>query len=152
LAHQNERWKLTPDAIRVAVAELALRLRAEEIPLRVYPAAEVMAATDLAEAWTAGRLMSVGDHGRYLLVALPHRLFVDLRPTVSRLAVGGVHVILAHPERHPELLHDAGRVEELIELGCLVQVSAGSVTDPERPADARALRGWFRRGCVHLLG
>jgi len=152
LAHQNERWKPTPDALRVAVAELALRLGVEGIPLRVFPAAEVMAATDLAEAWAAGHLMSVGDHGRYLLVEMPHRLFVDLRPTVARLSTHGVQVILAHPERHPELLHDAGRVEELIGLGCLLQVSAGSVTDPATPADARALRGWFRRGCVHLLG
>jgi protein-tyrosine phosphatase len=152
LAHQSERWTLTPESIRTAAAELARRLAEQGVPLTVAPAAEVMAVPDLVEAWAAGRLLSVGDHGKYLLVEMPHQLFVDLRLPIQRLAARGVGVILAHPERHPELLHDAGRIEELIGLGCLVQVSSGSVTDTENPANTAALRGWFRRGCVHLLG
>jgi protein-tyrosine phosphatase len=152
LAHQSDRWDLTPDAIRGAVRELARRLDEQGVPLEVSPAAEVMARPDLDAAWADGRLLSVGDHGKYLLVEMPHRLFVDLRPAVRRLAARGLRVILAHPERHPELLHDAGRIEELIGMGCLVQVSAGSVTDPASADDAKALRGWFRHGCVHLLG
>src|SRR5205814_5878046 len=80
------------------------------------------------------------------------QLFVDLRPSVRRLVAAGVRPILAHPERQPEVLHEAGVLEELIRLGCLVQVSSGSITDPASGADARALKAWFRRGCVHLLG
>jgi len=33
-----------------------------------------------------------------------------------------------------------------------VQVSSESVTEPKTAADRRALRSWFRRGCVHLMG
>jgi protein-tyrosine phosphatase len=40
----------------------------------------------------------------------------------------------------------------MIRAGCLVQVSSGSITDPPSAADRRALKDWFRRGCVHLLG
>jgi protein-tyrosine phosphatase len=149
LAHQDERWNVPPAAIRGAVRELARRLDREGVSLTVFPAAEVMAATDLAEAWAAGRLVSLGDQGRYLLVEMPHRLFVDLRPTVRLLRAAGVRVVLAHPERHPELLHEPERLGELIRLGCLVQVSAGSVTGA---GEVRALREWFRRGCVHALG
>lgn len=152
LAHQSERWNLAPDQIRAAVAELRVRLAEQAVPLEVFPGAEVMAAPDLVAAWDAGRLLSIGDHRKYLLVEMPHRLFVDLRATARELAARGVRVILAHPEQHPELLHDPGRLEELIGLGCLVQVSSGNVTDPKTAADADALRGWFRRGCVHLLG
>jgi protein-tyrosine phosphatase len=152
LAHQSERWPLTPADIRAAADELARRVFAAAVPLEVVPAAEVMAAPDLWDGWRAGRFLSVGDHRKHLLVEMPHRVFVDLRADVRRFAARGVHVILAHPERHPELLHDPGRLEELIALGCLVQVNAGSVTDPPTPADAKALRGWFRRGCVHLVG
>jgi protein-tyrosine phosphatase len=63
-----------------------------------------------------------------------------------------LRLILAHPERHPELLHQPGALEELIRIGCLVQVSSASVTDPASAMDRRALRSWFRRGCVHLVG
>jgi protein-tyrosine phosphatase len=40
----------------------------------------------------------------------------------------------------------------MIEAGCLVQVSTNSVTNPKSAAEAGALRDWFRRGIVHLLG
>jgi len=112
----------------------------------------VMATPDLADAWAANQVLSVGDHGRFLLVEMPHQLFVDLRPVVRRLAARGVRIILAHPERHAELLDEPGLLEELIRMGCLVQVSSGSLTAPANTANGKALRAWVRRGCVHLLG
>jgi protein-tyrosine phosphatase len=59
---------------------------------------------------------------------------------------------LAHPERHPELLHEAGLIEQLIRLGCLVQVSSASITAPRQQRDERALRRWLKQGIVHLVG
>jgi protein-tyrosine phosphatase len=111
-----------------------------------------MARADVEAAWAAGELLSVADHGQYLLLEMPHGLFVDLRTVVKQLQRSGLRIILAHPERQRELLHGAGIIEELISRGCLVQVSSGSITDPPTSADRRALRNWFRRGCVHLLG
>ena len=51
-----------------------------------------------------------------------------------------------------EFLHDPGRIEQFLEVGCLVQVSSGSVTDTRTRADLVALQDWFRRGIVHFLG
>jgi protein-tyrosine phosphatase len=153
LAHQNERWNdVTPDVIRAAVARLAAALRSAAIGLTVLPCAEVTAHPELEALWAEGRLLSVADRGAYLLVEMPHRLFVDLRPAARALGRRGVRLILAHPERQPELLHEPGAIESLIREGCLVQVSSGSVTDPASAADRRALRGWFRRNCVHVIG
>jgi protein-tyrosine phosphatase len=152
-AHQNESWgSVTPGRIRDATQQLTHLLQQAGIELTVFPCAEVMAQADLDASWAQGSLLSVGDHAQYLLVEMPHGLFVDLRHLVRRLQRMGVRLILAHPERHPELLHEAGRIEDLIRHGCLVQVSARSITDPPCRADGRALRSWFRRGCVHLLG
>ena len=152
-AHQNDRWAaVTPDRIRTATQELAGRLQQEGIALTVYPCAEVMVSPGLVTDWMAGTLLSVADHGRYLLVEMPHGLYVDLRPMARRLAGAGVRLILAHPERHQELLDNAAPLEELVRAGCLVQVSSKSITEPRDKAERRALRGWFRRGLVHVLG
>jgi protein-tyrosine phosphatase len=152
-AHQNERWnQVTPERIRAAVQQLSQLLQRANIPLSVVPCAEITAHPDMETAWEKGQLLSVADRKQYLLVEMPQQLFVDLAPTVQRLQQFDLRVILAHPERHSELLHEAGRIEELIENGCLVQVSSGSVTDPPTSAAGRALRNWFQRGCVHLLG
>jgi protein-tyrosine phosphatase len=152
-AHQNEEWPdVTPDRIREAARGLARRLRDENVPLATFPCAEVMVHPDVEDSWGRGDLLSVGDRGKYLLIELPHGLFLDLVQLVRNFRSLGVRPILAHPERQPELLHDPGRIEELIRAGCLVQVSSGSVTRPRNREDERALRDWFKRGVVHLMG
>jgi protein-tyrosine phosphatase len=153
LAHQNERWNLvTPQLIRERAGRLADELVREEVPLRVFPCAEVTVHPEIEEAWRRGDLLSVADRGKYLLMEMPRGAFVDLRGIVQSLRGAGVRPVLAHPEQQPELLHEPGVVEELIGAGCLVQVSSGNVTDPRGSADARALKDWFRRGVVHVLG
>jgi protein-tyrosine phosphatase len=153
LAHQNEQYpEVTPQLIRERVPLLSQALREAAIPLSVYPCAEVMADPDLEARWGRGELFSVADRGKYLLVEMPHGLFVDLRPASQRLRKAGVRILLAHAERQPEFLHDPGRIEQFIEAGCLVQVNSASVTNPSSGEDEKALRDWFRRGVVHVMG
>jgi protein-tyrosine phosphatase len=111
-----------------------------------------MAHPEMASSWEMGKLMSVADRGKFLLVEMPHRMFVDLRDMVRRFRAKGVRIILAHPERQPEFLHDPGVIEALIKERCLVQVSSASVAEPDRATDERALKSWCKRGCVHLIG
>lgn len=152
-AHQNERWpKVTPPVIRDAVRDLEKALHDSGIPMAVFPCAEVMAHPRTVEHWQEEKLLSVADRGQYMLLEMPHGVFVDLMPTVQRLRQCGVRPILAHPEREERFLHEPGEIEALIDAGCVVQVSGHSVTDPASLADERALQDWFRRGIVHVLG
>lgn len=153
LAHQNARYpSVTPDRIRQSTQQLASLLRKEDLGLTVLPGAEVMVHPDLEDWWEQKQLLSVADRGEYVLLEMPHGLFVDLSDMVHNLRRLNVRPILAHPEREPILLHEPGRIERLIEAGCLVQVSSSSVTDPRDRRDERALKSWFRRGVAHLLG
>jgi protein-tyrosine phosphatase len=152
-AHQNEHWcSVTPERIRQAAHRLSQRLHDVRIPFTVFPCAEVMVQPEVVSLWQRGDLLSVADHGQYLLVEMPHGLCVDLRGAAKELRESGVRLLLAHPERHDELLHDSGRIEQLIQAGCLVQVSSSSITEPANGRDERALKSWFMRGVVHCLG
>jgi protein-tyrosine phosphatase len=151
-AHQNPRWpKATNENIRAATHALRAELAAAGLPIQVVPNAEVMVRSDLTTAWTHGEFLSMGDRGQYLLIEMPNELCVELIHLVKDLVQAGIRPVLAHPEREPELLHESGRIEELIRAGCLVQVSAQHVTQPRTKEDARALRQWFRRQMVHLV-
>lgn len=153
LAHQSEHWpEVTVDRIRQAAARLVEQLHEFDLPISVHPSAEVMLRPDLDQVWPRGEYLSVADGGKHVLIEMPGGLFVDVREIVAGLRRQGIRAILAHPERHPELLHEPGRIEQLIRLGCLVQVSAHSITDPPLRDDLRALRRWVRRGIVHLIG
>jgi protein-tyrosine phosphatase len=111
-----------------------------------------MVRPDLEVDWEKGAIVSVADRRQFLLIEMPHGLWIDLRPFATRMGERGVRLILAHPERHPEFLHDAGTIEGHIEAGCLVQVSARSLTHPRDAADEKALKAWVKRGIVHVLG
>jgi protein-tyrosine phosphatase len=153
LAHQNEQYPgVSPDQIRAKTEELSRRLRESDIPLAVYPCAEVMVSPETMDAWRDGKLLSIADGGRYILIELPHGVFLDLRDLVSEFVDLGVRPILAHPERQPEILYGEGIVDELILRGCLMQVSASSITQDAHPDLAEGVRRWARRGVIHLVG
>jgi protein-tyrosine phosphatase len=153
LAHQNDRWPdVTPARIREATQRLAVQLREARIPLTVFPCAEVMVGPDTEADWRAGRLLSVADRGKYLLIEMPNGLFVDVRALARKLVEAGVHPILAHADRYPEYLDDTATLEELVRIGCLVQVSTKGVTEPPAGLGGRELKSWFKRGLVHVLG
>jgi len=151
-AHINESWPdVTPRRIRDATQVLAAKLVECEIPITVCPCAEVMVYIDIVEAWRDGELLGMADRDTYLLIELPHGLYVDVREIVAEFRAAGVRPVLAHPERQPELLHGTRIVEELIRAGCLMQVSSSSITDPARGEDLRILKSWVRAGLVHLI-
>jgi protein-tyrosine phosphatase len=131
---------------------LAENLKAHNTELTTYPCAEVMVGTETLNQLERGELLTVADNRRYILIEMPHGLCVEVKWMVEELLERGLRPILGHAERSPELLHDPGRVESLISVGCLVQVSSKSITDPASTEDASALKSWFRRRCVHLLG
>jgi protein-tyrosine phosphatase len=152
LAHQSDDYPdNTPDRIRTAVAALATALTAADIPLAVVPAGEVMLSADLPERVAAGECLTVADRGKFLLVEQPHGVFLDPRPLAAALRTTGVRLILAHAERYPELLNDPIFTEDLIGMGCLIQVTARALAEP-RGLDERRLREWVTRGFVHLIG
>jgi protein-tyrosine phosphatase len=66
--------------------------------------------------------------GRYLLVEFPEfgisRFSSDV---LFQFSSSGLVPIITHPERNPELLATPSRMIEWLRIGCLIQVTAGSV-------------------------
>jgi protein-tyrosine phosphatase len=152
-AHQNHEYPdNNADRLRAAALALAQRLKQEKIGLTTYACGEVMVSPEMAELWQQGVLLSVADKRQFLLVEYPHAGWVDLTEMVQRFRAFDVRFILAHPERCPELLYHDERSHELLRAGCLIQVSAGSITRPRDRGEEKALKHWLQDGFVHLLG
>jgi protein-tyrosine phosphatase len=152
-AHQNQRWSaVTPAIIREATSELKGRLENAAIPLSVFANAEVMAAPETLRDWHGGRLLSIADRRQFMLVEMPRGMFVDLTPMAQDLQRDGIRLLLAHPEQQEEFLESPELLEELVRLGCLVQMSTGNVTKAAGTRAEKTLKDWFRRGLVHVMG
>ncbi|MBN9118834.1 MAG: protein tyrosine phosphatase [Planctomycetes bacterium] len=153
LAHQNADYpENTADRLRASAAALAAVLAEKKIPLAVHATGEVMLSPDTLSDWRAGKLLSIGDHRRWLLVEMPHDAFVDVLPLAEALRPEGVRLVVAHAERYDPLLDDLALAQKWIEAGCLLQVTARAIAEPWEPGFERALKKWAQGGFIHLLG
>lgn len=152
LAHQNHHYPdNTADRLRAATAELRARLAEKKVPLTVHPTGEVMLSASTLDDWHAGRLLSIGDHRKHLLVEMPHSGFVDVLPLAAALRPEGVRLVIAHAERYEPLLDDRALAQRWVEAGCLLQVTASAIADPWDGLEL-VLKGWAKGGFIHLLG
>jgi protein-tyrosine phosphatase len=153
LAHQNPDYpQNTADRLRAAAAEFAAELAAHGVPLAAYPTGEVMLTPDTLGDWKSGKLLSVGDHHRLLLVEMPHDVFLNVLPIAAAFRDEGIRLVIAHAERYPQLLDDPGLTAEWIAAGCLIQVTARAFAEPADLWAEKRLKQWAAGGFVHLLG
>ncbi|MEM6799527.1 MAG: CpsB/CapC family capsule biosynthesis tyrosine phosphatase [Planctomycetota bacterium] len=143
--------KNTGDEIRVRVVELQELLDANGVPLKVLPGADVRIDAGMVKQIADGQVLSLGDHRKHVLLELPHELYLPLEPVLDELAARGMVGVLSHPERNLGILNQPGLVRPLVEAGCLMQVTAGSLTGGFGPASQALAEDMCRRGLVHFL-
>jgi len=127
--HQKPgQYENSPEAIRGKVADLRLALQEAAISVEIVEGAEVYLCADLLERVREGKVSTLGGTGRYLLLELPYQQTpLRVEETVFQLKLAGVTPVLAHPERIAYFTADMERVEKLVRLGCLSQITAAAL-------------------------
>lgn len=133
------------------VGELQTRLDEEDIPLRVLPGADVRIEPEMVAKVLKGEVLALGGRTRYVLLELPHELYVPLDRLLAELEGAGLVGVLSHPERNLGLLAQPQVVESLVDAGCLMQVTAGSLIGTFGPPMTAMAERLLSRGLVHFL-
>jgi protein-tyrosine phosphatase len=107
---------------------------------------------EIESTWRRGEVLSIADRRQYVLLAMSPDPRIDAQTLIPALVASGARPILAQPERDEKFLNEPDLLERLVRVGCLVQVCSASITDPPGRAEGRMLKGWMKRGLVHLLG
>ena len=115
-------------AIRAAVAQFQQILDQRRVPLRVLPGADVRIEPDLPQKILRDEVLTLADRRRHVLLELPHDVYVPLDRLLADLSAAGLVGILSHPERNRGILKQPGVLRPLVERGCLLQVTAASLT------------------------
>ena len=115
------------DEIRALTAELEQRLQSAKIPLSVLPGGDVRIEPDLLEMILQGRVLTLADHRQHVLLELPHELYFPLEPVLDQLARQNLVGVLSHPERNKGILSAPHCLPALVDSGCLMQITAGSL-------------------------
>jgi protein-tyrosine phosphatase len=137
--------------IRRRTARLQKVLDDQGVELHVRPGADVRIEGGMIEALRAGDVLTLGDHGRHVLLELPHELYFPLEEVLHQLDVAGMCGILSHPERNQGLLKQSRIVPSLVDRGCLMQVTAGSLLGTFGPASKCMAEWMVQQGLAHFL-
>ncbi|GAA3912734.1 tyrosine-protein phosphatase [Litoribacillus peritrichatus] len=124
------RWDNTKSTIEPHVIEYKKALADASIPLTVGFAGEVRISPDILNAFMEGELPFLGELNgqKVLLLELPHsNIPLGTDKIISWLLSKNIRVMIAHPERNKDVMRRYEKLAPLVDLGCLFQVTAGSL-------------------------
>lgn len=71
--------------------------------------------------------------------------------TLHNLQLQGLRPVITHPERNAILRRQPERLTKWVRLGCVVQVTAGSITGTFGPRAQEDSMCWIAKGIVHIV-
>jgi protein-tyrosine phosphatase len=125
------RWENTAASIRSACNELQCELERRAIPLQLGFAAEVRLTDNIMEQVARGSIPFLGEVDGYqiMLLEFPHSHLIPGSDKLAQwLLQQGIRPLLAHPERNKQVMKDISQLLPFTEVGCWLQVTAGSVS------------------------
>ncbi len=92
-----------------------------------------------------------GTVSKYLLLELPLQAVPLIDDLVDDLRARGVTPVLSHPERNPALWRRPDRLAELVERGCLAQITGASLLGHFGSVPRRTARRFLESGIAHVV-
>src|SRR5699024_242956 len=97
------------------------------INLKVYPSQEIRLTEHFLDDLYNGDLLSLDGAGKYYLIEFPSdRVPSNTNEVFQELISAGITPVIAHPERNHELSSNLHLLYELVQMGCLSQITTSS--------------------------
>lgn len=97
------------------------------VNLKVYASKEIRLTDKFLDDLYNGELLSLDAAGKYYLIEFPSdRVLSNANQVLQELIDDGITPVIAHPERNHELSTNLHRLYELVQMGCLTQITTSS--------------------------
>jgi len=151
--HQLGRFNDCNEAaqVREAVSLLNEELKSRDIALAVMPGGDVRVDERVCKLLEADKILTLADGGRYILLELPHEIFIDIEPLLVELASLSIQAIISHPERHSVLSRQPKVLLKWLSHSAYLQVTAGSLIGEFGLAAQRAAWQLLDSGLASLV-
>ena len=148
------RWDNSASTIKAIGLDFKRALLEHDIPLQIGVAAEVRIGVEVMELINRRQIPFLGYWGqqRVMLLEMPHsHVPLGIEGMISWLLERNIMPMIAHPERNKDVHRNLGKINSLIEMGCLFQVTASSVSGRfGRASRVRAVQ-LLEKGVVTVL-
>jgi protein-tyrosine phosphatase len=125
------RYDNTQATIAAALGQFKQGLADNGIGLQVSAAAEVRFGMELMEWAIQGQLPFIGEYQgkKVLLLEFPHgEIPFGAEKLIKWLVSKEITPMIAHPERNKGIMAQPSKMKPFLQLGCLTQVTAQSIT------------------------
>jgi protein-tyrosine phosphatase len=148
------RYENTPQSIAAALACFKQALTGAGIELQVAAAAEVRFGLELMAGVADAKIPYLGawEGHKVLLLEFPHGEIPFGAERLTQWLKGrGILPMIAHPERNKGIMRQPSRLRPFLEQGCLLQVTASSLTGHFGDAARDIATDLLRQGQVTIL-
>ncbi len=119
---------VSAEAIINGVSKLQSALHDKEISVSVRPGADVRIDPELPKLLKQGKVLTLADRGKHVLLELPHDTYYPIDQLLKSLRKQGLVGILSHPERNRGIIKNPEVMWDVVEAGGLLQITAASLT------------------------
>ncbi len=143
------------EQIRQKVYLLNQSLAGAGVNLSVLPGADVRVDERIRKMLELGKILTLADGGKYILLELPQEVFLDIEPLLYELSSIGVCGVISHPERHPFLSqvtqNSLAIPPRWFDYPIHFQITAGSLLGDFGPQAESAAWYFVRTGLASLV-
>jgi protein-tyrosine phosphatase len=130
------------------------QLRDHAIPLEVRLGGEVRLSMESLELLLEDEVPFLGtvDGYRIMLLEFPHQLIpVGSQQFIDKLLQMNIRPLIAHPERNKAVMAKPERLLPFVDVGCWLQITAGSITGHFGAASRQAAVSILENGWAHVI-
>jgi len=145
--HANAQFPFDPEIVESRIAELGTLVG----KVRIHRGCDFHLQADNIQDAIAHPKKYTVNHKSYLLVEFPDSIIPNSDQILSQLLDAGLVPIVTHPERNVAIQRRLDDVARWVEIGCYIQITAGSLTGVfGKRADVCA-EELVRRGLAHFV-
>jgi protein-tyrosine phosphatase len=146
--HANAQFSFDPDLIEARIAELSALVNT----VRIHSGCDFHLQADSIQDAIAHPDKYTINHKCYLLVEFPDfSIFANSDEILSQLLDADLVPIVTHPERNVAIQRRLDELSRWIEIGCYVQVTAGSLVGVFGKRAQVCAEELVRRGLTHFV-
>ena len=142
---------VTVDKIRNGVACIKAELESNRIGVSILPGADVRIDPELPKLLKQGKVLTLADRGKHVLLELPHDTYYPLDQLLKSLRKQGLVGILSHPERNRGIMSDPDVMWDVIEAGGLLQITAASLNGTFGSSCQEIAELAVNEGLIHFI-
>jgi protein-tyrosine phosphatase len=124
------RWDNEALSIRASMDHFKKALADKSIPLKIGMSGEMRVSLEALQMVANHQVPFLGKWGSnyVVLLEMPHsHIPMGMSQMVQWMMQRNIRPLIAHPERNKDILKRLDKIQPLVDLGCLFQVTAGSI-------------------------